>query len=1560
MAEFRTKPYLQNPATDAITITWFTDSAESGTLNVSGRSFDSTPVLATALEYQTSELMSLVGSDRPSLPYKHSIRVTGLTPKTSYTYSVDIGQDNFSAEFVTAPGSTETVRFAVYADSETEPESSINKRTWGETSAERPDWIEKDANGRDLYLVNQTDGYRENLRAIANFAPDLVLIAGDLVESGGEQRDWDEFWRHNAGGVTVQDKLNGEYVETGIASSVPILPALGNHENYGGPRDLGGYNGTISVAGIGDVSATNFATDKYLEYFEVPSNGSVDDPSTVEDEAKHDGRYYRLDYGKVTFITLDSSDGEGDQSEQDTNFHIEPDANAPDFNPGSRQFQWAQEQLADAQAQGQTVFVQFHHSPYSVGPHGVIAGQGDNQSGVPLRVYSPLFEQYGVTAVFSGHDELYEHSLVNGVHYYDIGIGGDGLRAPIALENSNQIFLAHDDAPESWEDTDNDGFVDTLAEGGKHYGHLQVEVSFHSDGSLKNATFTPVYILPKTDASGAVVSFEEKAYSDSLTIENPISNNMSINFDTDPNILSTTADGVLFISTADIDGDGDLDILYAARSKSESGWYENLGNGVISTTPNIISTESELVITVEAADLDRDGDLDIVTASLRDDTIAWHKNLGGGNFEPRNIISTAADTATSVTTADLDGDGDLDIISGSFGTRNIVSGQFLDGEVTWYENLGNSSFSDGNVIALADGLRVVETADIDGDGDFDILSASFYDDKIAWYENLGDGSFGKQSIIATGSGAFAIITADIDNDGKLDAVYAFRNDDTIAWSKNLGNGSFGPQNIISTTADEAFSLKTADIDLDGDLDLFAASFADDTFAWYENLGDGSFGTENIISTTADGAAWMSVADLDDDGDLDLVTASYEADTIAWYENRAYDASDLSITPPPGFKVTEFATGLDYPNGMIALEDGSLLVGTSEANAAGYFFSTPGQLLLLPDADQNGVADQQIIVASDLPATITHIKQANDLILVSSYSEFKARSEISVFRRSGIPGDASNPFLLDLLGKIDFSFNDSGHAIVAPVLQETASGQYDLFFSLGAEGNNIASTRLVVLSSSIDDFNIAETELNADSIYKISIDDTGETLIFSGTEQIASGLRNAADFAFEENSGDLYFIENGIDGILTEELSAEGGIADINEPLTADELNRISAGDIGGVLENFGFANEGVKYRTGELINGQGDEVLNSPNYTDPIAIFQPIDGSESEGPASFIFSPSAFPDRWNDGVFIGFYGRGGTAGLANEENPVLFYDFETQSYSQFISNDEPGIGHPITLEATDDALFISDLSSNGVLGGPQGLGQGKIYKIEPNGLPPGSAPTLLPGMRLSQNIYSQGEILELEHLNPSFSGSGWVIDEDGAKDIALIDFKVRNLTTNVVIDVADIPAPAISQHGRWGNFEYKRQLNDLNGGDYELVAVARDQYGNESLPWRDTFTVNSAPTLLEGMRLSSETYMVGASLNFVNLNPAFSNPGWVIDEDGAADVALIDFKVIDTATGVVNDVADITAADITSYGRWGNFDYNLALSSLGVGQYELTAVASDQLGAQSHTWRDSFTIVEVP
>ena len=133
---------------------------------------------------------------------------------------------------------------------------------------------------------------------------------------------------------------------------------------------------------------------------------------------------------------------------------------------------------------------------------------------------------------------------------------------------------------------------------------------------------------------------------------------------------------------------------------------------------------------IYAADLDGDGDVDVLSASRDDDKIAWYENNGASSpIFTSHVITNTADNACSVYAADVDGDGDMDVLSASYN----------DDKITWYENVGGSPSAFISHVIATDAIspEPVHAADLDGDGDLDVLSASYFDDKIAWYENDG-------------------------------------------------------------------------------------------------------------------------------------------------------------------------------------------------------------------------------------------------------------------------------------------------------------------------------------------------------------------------------------------------------------------------------------------------------------------------------------------------------------------------------------------------------------------------------------------------------------------------------------------------------------------------------------------------------------------------------------------------------------------------------------------------------------------------------------------------------
>ena len=357
--------------------------------------------------------------------------------------------------------------------------------------------------------------------------------------------------------------------------------------------------------------------------------------------------------------------------------------------------------------------------------------------------------------------------------------------------------------------------------------------------------------------------------------------------------ISAAANSAEAVFAADVDGDGDMDALSASFQKL--AWYENTNGAGTFGSARVISSLVSLPSAVVTADVDRDGDLDVLCASIGDDRISWFENLNGaGTFDAERVISNLADEARSIFAADLDGDGDVDVLSASY----------QDDKIAWYENLdGAGTFGSQQVIStLANGAAWVVAADVDGDGDLDVLSASEIDRKVAWYENLdGAGTFGAQRVISTlANGVRSVFAADLDGDGDLDVVSASYLDNKLAWYENLdGGGTFGAQQVISTLGDGPASVVAADLDRDGDLDVVSASYRDDKVAWFENVdGAGTFGAQQVITTSADLVLSVVTADVDGDGDLDVLSASNQDDRIAWYANRGgqYALATTAIAP----------------------------------------------------------------------------------------------------------------------------------------------------------------------------------------------------------------------------------------------------------------------------------------------------------------------------------------------------------------------------------------------------------------------------------------------------------------------------------------------------------------------------------------------------------------------------------------------------------------------------------------------------------------------------------------
>src|SRR5262249_43153095 len=135
--------------------------------------------------------------------------------------------------------------------------------------------------------------------------------------------------------------------------------------------------------------------------------------------------------------------------------------------------------------------------------------------------------------------------------------------------------------------------------------------------------------------------------------------------------ISTTADGAEVVDAADMDADGDIDVLSASFNDDTVAWYENDGQLIPTWTERFLSTTADGAWWVAAAAVDGDGDMDAVAASFQDTTVAWFDSdgLSPPSFTLRTISTATATRRCAV--ADLDGDGDLDVICPRLGPGTI-------------------------------------------------------------------------------------------------------------------------------------------------------------------------------------------------------------------------------------------------------------------------------------------------------------------------------------------------------------------------------------------------------------------------------------------------------------------------------------------------------------------------------------------------------------------------------------------------------------------------------------------------------------------------------------------------------------------------------------------------------------------------------------------------------------------------------------------------------------------------------------------------------------------------
>ena len=329
-------------------------------------------------------------------------------------------------------------------------------------------------------------------------------------------------------------------------------------------------------------------------------------------------------------------------------------------------------------------------------------------------------------------------------------------------------------------------------------------------------------------------------------------------------IVGSESDFTASIAFADVDGDGDMDLV-AANYGQTNKLYLNDGSGSFPLIGTAIGRDIDFTVDITLTDVDGDGDVDMVLGN-EGQTNKLYLNDGSGGFESiGTAIGSEADRTNSIAFADVDGDGDIDMVAGNVGKSNKL-----------YLNDGSDGFA---LTGTAIGSETNNTfsfafADVDGDGDMDLVAGnSSQSNKL--YLNNGSGGFPLtgSAIGSETDSTTSIAFADVDGDGDIDVV-AGNDGETNQLYLNDGSGGFSATGTaIGSETDDTKHIVFADVDGDGDIDLVAGN-QNQTNKLYLNDGSGGFAsTGTAIGSETDRTNSIAFADVDGDGDMDVVAGN---------------------------------------------------------------------------------------------------------------------------------------------------------------------------------------------------------------------------------------------------------------------------------------------------------------------------------------------------------------------------------------------------------------------------------------------------------------------------------------------------------------------------------------------------------------------------------------------------------------------------------------------------------------------------------------------------------------
>lgn len=324
------------------------------------------------------------------------------------------------------------------------------------------------------------------------------------------------------------------------------------------------------------------------------------------------------------------------------------------------------------------------------------------------------------------------------------------------------------------------------------------------------------------------------------------------------------------LAVADFDKDNKLDIATASKSSDLLQVMYNDGTGEFDGYRSFHGPKQQRALC--AVDANKDGWTDIIGITLLGQVSVFLNDKKGGFKKP--ILLETDRMGHSINAADMDNDGNVDLLVTAVNESSILI----------FRGNGDGTFIlSPKAIHTGSKPRVVRVAEFNKDNRLDIVVGC--DDGYV-YVHLNDAKneFARQNALRANADNWGLVVADFNHDNRPDIASASYQERTLCVHLNKHDTVFvRSQSVIS--GEHNFDVAADDFDRDGDVDVITCSANDELINLHLNNGDGTLDSRIAIPSGRWNSS-MIAADIDDDGDADIITASIIDKSINIHRNIA--------------------------------------------------------------------------------------------------------------------------------------------------------------------------------------------------------------------------------------------------------------------------------------------------------------------------------------------------------------------------------------------------------------------------------------------------------------------------------------------------------------------------------------------------------------------------------------------------------------------------------------------------------------------------------------------------